>query len=146
MTVARILKNKGNTDVVTIGPDATIADASALLGERRIGSVVVTADGSHPDGILSERDIVRALGTRGAAILDLPVTELMTSELQTARPEDLANEALARMTEGRFRHMPVLEDGVLVGLITLGDVVKARLEEAEADRAAMVGMVQGSVA
>ncbi|MEM9798564.1 MAG: CBS domain-containing protein [Pseudomonadota bacterium] len=143
MTVSRALKMKGGQDVHTITPDATIADAVAELGARRIGALVVSSDGSHPDGILSERDIVRELGRQGAEILSRPVSDLMTREVKTCTPGDAANDAIRTMSESRFRHMPVLQDGALVGVISMGDVVKMRLSELQNERDAMEAMIAG---
>lgn len=143
MTVAKILKSKGTDDVVTMTPGHTVAEATQLLSEKRIGSVVVSADGKTADGILSERDIVREVGRRGAGCLSDLVEEMMTRKLVTCTREQRADEVLAIMTEGRFRHMPVVEGGAMVGLITLGDVVKYRLSELSMEKDALEGMIMG---
>ena len=143
MTVAKILKSKGSADVVTIAPGSTVAEAAGLLSEKRIGSVVISADGSDASGILSERDIVREIGRRGAGCLDEPVDTMMTTKLVTCTRADKADAVLATMTKGRFRHMPVMEEGKMVGLITLGDVVKYRLEELAMEKDALEGMIMG---
>jgi CBS domain-containing protein len=143
MTVRKVLRSKGVDGVHTIAPDATIAEAAAELGARRIGALIVSADGRVPEGILSERDIVRELGKQGASILSRPVSDLMTSKLRCCEPSDAAQGVLREMTVGRFRHMPVVEDGALVGVVSLGDVVKMRLEEVAGERDAMEQMIAG---
>jgi len=143
MQVHHILKSKADDGVVTVPPDAMVSDAAKLLAERRIGTVVISEDGSVALGILSERDIVKHLAANGAACLDAKVSEYMTSKLQTTHRDEEADSVLKRMTEGRFRHMPVIEDGNLVGLITIGDVVKARLSELAMEKSALEGMIMG---
>ncbi|SFR17334.1 CBS domain-containing protein [Poseidonocella sedimentorum] len=143
MLVHQILKSKGDDGVVTVEPGTLVSDAATILAERRIGTVVISTDGTRAEGILSERDIVRALAARGAVCLGWSVDEMMTRDLQTCARDDLADAILARMTEGRFRHMPVVEGGQLVGLITLGDVVKARLSELAMEKDALQGMIMG---
>lgn len=144
MTVTRILKSKGSRDVVTIAPGKTVSDAAAILSERKIGSLVVSEDGTRASGILSERDIVREIGRRGAACLLEPVEALMTRRLVTCQMSETADAVLAKMTDGRFRHMPVVdEDDNMVGLVTLGDVVKYRLSEVTAENQALEGMIMG---
>lgn len=129
MTVAAILSNKGR-DVITVSPDLSIADIVRILAERRIGAIVVTDGANHILGIVSERDVVRALA-RGAAALDGPVSSIMTAKVVTCTDRNTINEVMARMTEGRFRHLPVEEDGQLAGIVSIGDVVKARIEQVE---------------
>lgn len=143
MLVSQILKAKANTGVVTIGPDAAVSDAANLLSTNRIGSVVVTPDGKHAQGILSERDIVREIGKRGPACLKDQVSDMMTADPVTCAVSDTADEVLSRMTEGRFRHMPVVQDGDMIGLITIGDVVKSRLTELAMEKDALEGMIMG---
>ncbi len=143
MLVSQILKSKAEDTVVTVSPGTLVSDAAKMLAEKKIGTVVVSADGSKADGILSERDIVRELGNQGAAILQLTVDKLMTAKLVTCKRDDRADAILQTMTEGRFRHMPVVEDGVLVGIVTLGDVVKARLTELAMEKNALEGMIMG---
>ena len=130
MTVRSILDEKGH-DVVTLRPDATLAEATRLLGERRIGAVVVTRGDRKIEGILSERDIVRASGEHGADALDLAVGKVMTARVRTCRETSTVNEVMEVMTRGRFRHLPVEKDGQLDGIISIGDVVKRRIEEVE---------------
>ena len=143
MLVHQILKSKSDDAVVTVPPGTTIAAAAKTLAERRIGTVVVSPDGHKAHGILSERDIVRELAKRGGSMLTDTVEKYMTSKLVTCGRDDKADAVLQLMTDGRFRHMPVLEDGELVGLITLGDVVKARLTELAMEKDALEGMIMG---
>ena len=137
MNVETILAGKGR-DVLTIAPDAVIADAVQLLGAKGVGAVVVSADGKKVSGILSERDIVRGLSEHGGALLDRRIDDFMTRDVETCTGRDTDQEVLALMTERRFRHVPVVEDDVLVGIVSIGDVVKSRLDgiasEAEAMR------------
>lgn len=143
MLVQQILKEKGNADVVTVVPGSLVQDAAKILAERHIGTVVVSQNGSTADGILSERDIVREIGNRGPSCMSDKVDDLMTKELVTCSRNDDAVDILEKMTAGRFRHMPVVENGELVGLITLGDVVKARLSELAMEKDALQGMIMG---
>jgi CBS domain-containing protein len=131
MLVSDILRRKGR-EVVCAPPNQTVTDAAQLMSRQGIGSVLVLSDGSIA-GILSERDIVRALAEHGPGCLDRPVSELMTSHVVTCGPEERVDRVMALMTDGRFRHVPVIEQGRLVGLISIGDVVKNRLEEAQAE-------------
>lgn len=144
MLVAQILNSKANDTVVTIRSAATVSAAVETLSQRRIGALVVSDDGTTPLGILSERDIVRELGKRGPAVLQEPVAGLMTARLVTCTREDHADEVLARMTDGRFRHMPVMNGTRMAGLISIGDVVKARLSELAMERDALEGMIMGN--
>ncbi len=143
MIVAQILKSKPEMGVVSIKPAASISEAVAILAEKRIGTVVVSADGASLDGILSERDIVRELGRRGVALMAEPVSAIMTSKLVTCCSLDNTDDILAMMTEGRFRHIPVVDDGTMVGLISIGDAVKARLSELSMEKDALEGMIRG---
>jgi CBS domain-containing protein len=143
MTVAKILHSKGTTDVHTIAPDKSVAEAAGFLSERRIGSLVVSEDGKTALGIISERDIVREIGRRGPGCLSESVAQMMTRDPVTCEKSDRADTILARMTTGRFRHMPVIEDGEMVGIVTLGDVVKYRLEEVKMEKEALEGMIMG---
>ena len=142
MRIDRIIRDKGG-DVVTIAPGETVATAAKLLSEKRIGAVIVCDSDQPPAGILSERDIVRRLGEMGAGCLDQTVSELMTRELKSCAPTDTLDEVLSKMTDGRFRHMPVMEDDAMVGLVSIGDVVKSRLNELAHERDALEGMVRG---
>lgn len=143
MLVSQILKMKADAGVVTIAPSATVTDAAQMLSSGRIGSVVVSADGKSALGILSERDIVREIGKRGAGCLSETVESMMTRDLVTCVSTDSADGVMGRMTEGHFRHMPVVEEGVMIGLVTLGDVVKARLSEVAMEKEALQGMIMG---
>lgn len=143
MLVQQILKSKETDGVLTIGPAAPVTEAIALLSERRIGSLVVSADGTTVEGILSERDIVREIGRRGPVCLDETVGEMMTRKIVTCAMSDTADEVLAMMTRGRFRHLPVVEGGRMIGLISIGDVVKARLSELAMEKDALEGMIMG---
>ncbi|WEX07071.1 CBS domain-containing protein [Chelativorans sp. AA-79] len=130
MTVKSILDVKGR-DVVTIAASKTLGEAAELLAERRIGAVIVMDRGERIGGILSERDIVRAIAQDGPAALDKSVSAVMTEKVKTCRESHTVNEVMQIMTQGRFRHLPVEESGRLVGIISIGDVVKRRIEEVE---------------
>lgn len=145
MIVKQILAMKAGPDeIVTIAPDTTVAEATRLLSERRIGAVVVSSDGKTPDGILSERDIVRELGRAGPACLDQKVEAVMTRAIYGCAPGDTTDSVLETMTTRRFRHMPVMEDNVMVGFISIGDVVAARLAELQMEKDALTGMIMGN--
>ena len=132
MKINDVLRGKGN-QVVTISPDATVTELLALLAERNIGAVVVSTNGSSVDGIVSERDIVRLWnGTPDAG--DVRVSAIMTAQVQTATPDDLIDNLMRLMTEHRIRHVPVVVDGNLAGLVSIGDVVKSRIGELEFER------------
>ncbi len=144
MNVSQILKTKAVEGVLTLGTQASVSDAAAIMSQKRIGTVVVSDDnGKTAAGILSERDIVRELGKRGASCLTETIATMMTRKLVTCAPSDTSDAILSKMTEGRFRHMPVLDGGTLIGLISIGDVVKARLAELAMERDALEGMVMG---
>ncbi|MBO9445189.1 CBS domain-containing protein [Ruegeria sp. R14_0] len=144
MLVQAILKSKATGGVVTVAPTITVSDASKILSEKRIGTVVVSEDGGETAmGILSERDIVRELAASGSGCLNQPVSAYMTHDLVTATQQDTVQDIMSRMTEGRFRHMPVVEEGKLVGIVTLGDVVKAQLAELAMEKDALQGMIMG---
>jgi CBS domain-containing protein len=136
MTVNAILSRKGR-DVVTIAPTANLSEAVKLLAEKRIGAVVVTGADDRVAGILSERDIVRALGERGADALGDNVAAVMTRKVTTCAEADTISVIMERMTTGKFRHLPVVEQGQLVGVISIGDVVKTRVEEIERESDAL---------
>lgn len=132
MLIGQILATKGR-DVVTIGPDATVAEAARLLRDRRIGAIVVIEGDGGLCGILSERDVAHGLADRGSDLLDMRVADLMTPDVITCAPGDGIEKLMADMTKGRVRHLPVIDDGRLAGLISIGDLVKHRLEELEAE-------------
>ena len=129
MTIAAILRTKGN-DVTSVAPETPVHSVVRTLANARIGSVLVIDPEGSLVGILSERDIVISLASQGAATLDLPASRIMTRAPRTASPRTTEEEAMGLMTDGRFRHLPVVEDGVLVGLVSIGDVVKARITQA----------------
>jgi CBS domain-containing protein len=141
MIVKSILSEKG-ADVVTIEPTANVADAARILSERRIGALVVTGAGERVVGIVSERDIVRALARHGADALKLPLTEVMTRKVVTCTREDTVSVLMERMTSGKFRHLPVVEAERLVGIISIGDVVKLRVAEMELEQNALRDYIQ----
>ncbi|WP_374397975.1 CBS domain-containing protein [Tabrizicola sp.] len=143
MLVQQILASKGDSGVITVAPGTTVQEVAALLSSKRIGAVIVSADGKAAKGIVSERDIVRELGKRGAACLGDKVESLMTAKIVSCTRAEGTDAVLGRMTDGRFRHMPVIEDGKMVGLISIGDVVKARLMELAAEKDALEGMIKG---
>ncbi|MDF2365888.1 CBS domain-containing protein [Sneathiella sp.] len=136
MNVAGILKVKGN-DVITVVPSDNIAAVSNILGEKRIGAVLVVDKFGKLCGVLSERDIVRSLSESGDGCLKLLASDLMTSDLVTTSPSETIDNVMALMTEKRIRHLPVLEDGKLAGFISIGDVVKSRMDEVEREAAAL---------
>ncbi|MEM6972210.1 MAG: CBS domain-containing protein [Pseudomonadota bacterium] len=145
MKVMQILKLKGSTGVETIAETASVAEAVGRLSAKGIGALVVTRDGGSMAGIVSERDIVRQIGREGATVLSQSVRGIMTVKVSTCEPGEDALEVLNRMTRGRFRHMPVLLRGQLAGILSIGDVVKARIEEIEAENEAMAHMLSGSI-
>lgn len=142
-TVGIILDRKGR-DVVTIEAGATLAEATTRLAERGIGALVVTAEGQPVAGIISERDIVRCIASEGSGCLERPVREFMSTDVRTCTTEDNADELSSVMTERRFRHLPVVEDGELVGIVSIGDVVKSRIDDLEVEKDALEGYVTGS--
>ncbi|MGB3316492.1 MAG: CBS domain-containing protein [Albidovulum sp.] len=144
MQVHQILRSKPKQSIITVKPGTSIADAARLLAERRIGAVVVSEDGKTPMGILSERDIVRDLGRRGSGCLVDTVDALMTRNLISCEPTDSADSVLEKMTAGRFRHMPVMEGAEMTGIISIGDVVAARMSELAMEKDALEGMIMGN--
>lgn len=144
MIVKNIIDSKAMSRIVTMKPTEDVRKAVEVLAQNRIGAVIVSRDGAIVDGILSERDIVRALGTKGASILDGQVQDLMTSAVIGCHPEDTAMSVLEKMTDGRFRHMPVIEDNRMIGVISIGDVVKARITEVQSENAALTDMISNS--
>jgi CBS domain-containing protein len=136
MTVKAILSRKG-TEVATIEPNATLAEAIKTLAERRIGALLITGADRRVVGIISERDIVRTLGERGPSAVNGPVADVMTRKVVTCSQSETVCEIMERMTSGKFRHVPVVEQGRLIGIVSIGDVVKSRLEEMEREQAAL---------
>jgi CBS domain-containing protein len=143
MEISDVLRVKG-TQVVTVTPDTTVRRLLAVLAEYGIGAVVVSRDGRSIDGIASERDIVRALASRGAAVMSEPVTAIYTAEVRTVTPETPLEEVMRLMTEHRVRHAPVMVDGGLRGIVSIGDVVKNRIDELEIERSALTDYITGS--
>lgn len=143
MIVSQILKTKA-AGVVTIAPGTTLREAVEVLTTRRIGALVVSADGKRVMGIVSERDVVRELGRAGPACLDQPVDKVMTRAVLGCAPTDTADSVLETMTARRFRHMPVLENNEMIGFISIGDVVAARLAELQMEKDALTGMIMGN--
>ncbi|WP_448031148.1 CBS domain-containing protein [Bradyrhizobium liaoningense] len=135
MTVRSILNTKGH-QIVSVEPDAKVAATIKLLGEKKIGAVLVMNQ-SRLEGILSERDIVRVLGERGAGVLEAPVSEVMTRKVVTCKETDTVAELMEMMTSGKFRHLPVIDNGKVVGLISIGDIVKRRVQEYESEQEAL---------
>ena len=142
MNVETILRNKGNR-VSTIRSDATIADAVDMLRRYGIGALVVSDDDSGVDGILSERDIVSSLADDGIESLSRPVSEVMTRAVLTCEPQDTVAELMAEMTNRRIRHFPVVENGKLCGIVSIGDVVKSRLDEIEFEANSLRSFIAG---
>jgi CBS domain-containing protein len=143
MFVSDILVQKG-ARVFTVAPEASLADAVDMLAIRRIGSVLVVDAGGNIAGIISERDVVRAVSNQGAAAMSLRVAEAMTTEVVVCDPDDSIDQVMAVMTSGRFRHLPVVRHGELYGLVSIGDVVKARLEDARHEAEALKAYIVAS--
>jgi CBS domain-containing protein len=141
MKVSEIVAAKGR-EVVTIEPTATLHTAAKLLASRKIGAVLILGAGGRIAGILSERDIVRVLAEEGANALDSPVARTMTRDVMTCSEDDSCAEIMERMTAGKFRHLPVVHDSKIVGVISIGDVVKQRVEEIERESKAMHDYIQ----
>jgi CBS domain-containing protein len=135
MTVRAILDSKGH-HILSVEPDARLSAAIKILAERRIGAVLVMSN-QRMEGILSERDIVRVLGERGAAVLDEPVRDVMTRKVISCKQSDTVGAIMEMMTSGKFRHLPVVEDDKVVGLISIGDIVKWRVREYESEQEAL---------
>jgi len=143
MPISDILRVKG-MQVVTITPDTKVRHLLAVLAEHGIGAVVVSHDGTSVDGIASERDIVRALARRGAAVMSEPVTAIYTAEVHTVTPQTPLEEIMRLMTEHRVRHAPVVVGGRLHGIVSIGDVVKNRIDELETERTALTDYITGT--
>lgn len=143
MRIAEVIRRKG-ADVITVAPDAGVADLVALLGEKRIGALVVSSDGGATvAGIVSERDVVARLASEGPAVLERTVADIMTVEVETCGPDDELESLARRMTDLRVRHLPVVVDGRLTAIVSIGDVVKNRLDELQDERDQLVTYVQG---
>ncbi|MGQ0631232.1 MAG: CBS domain-containing protein [Sporichthyaceae bacterium] len=143
MRISDVLRTKG-AEVFTISPDTTVSDFLAIMVERRIGACVLSPDGLTVAGIVSERDIAKALHTRGAALLTEPVSVIATIDVQTADPADSLDDLTRVMTDRRIRHVPVVVEGKLVGLVSIGDVVKYRMDELETERQALVDYISSA--
>ena len=143
MTVEKLLRTKGST-VVTIRPDASLADATHELAAGNFGALIVSADGREVIGIISERDIVRSLAKEGASALDRKVSDVMTIEVFSCAPSDRVDDMMAVMSNRRFRHMPVIENGVLCGVISMTDVMRKRIDEIQHEADAMRTFITGS--
>ncbi len=142
MLISQVLRRKGS-DGATIEPGASVTTVLASLAEHGVGALVVSGDGRAVDGIVSERDIVRAMAHHGADTLDMTAAELMTAEVVTCSPDASIDQLMAAMTERRFRHVPVTEDHVLVGIVSIGDVVNARVRELETETEQLTNYISG---
>ena len=143
MLVQNILNSKEKTGIYWLAPSEPVSKAVQIMSDNRIGTIVVSHDGEVPTGILSERDIVREMGKQGLEILSGSIEALMTKKLITTTVDVTADQVIQIMTDGRFRHLPVMSDGKLIGLISIGDVVKARLSQLAMEKDALEGMVMG---
>ena len=141
MRISQVLQNKGD-DVATVSRHASVNDALSLLAFRGVGALVVSEDGRHAEGIVSERDVVRALHVRGPHVVEQTVADVMTGLIRTCSPDDHIEEVMAMMTELRVRHLPVMVDGELAGIVSIGDVVKARIDELEKVRFELVEYIR----
>ncbi len=141
MRITDVLRGKGDF-VVTISPDETVRTLLDALAEHRVGALVVSPDGVTVAGIVSERDVVRHLQSKGADLLDLPVSQIMTSQVHTCTPDTVVDDMMVMMTERRIRHVPVLIDGRMVGIISIGDVVKHRIGELQIERDHLTAYIQ----
>ena len=142
MRITDVLRGQG-TQAVTVPPDTKVRRLLDVLAEHGIGAVVVSADGTSVGGIVSERDIVRAFAKRGAAVMSEPVTDIYTADVHTITPDISLDEVLRMMTERRIRHAPVVVDGTLRGIVSIGDVVKNRIDELETERAHLTDYITG---
>ena len=141
MRVSQLLRHKGR-EIATIDGAESVRTALAVLAEKGIGALVVSSDGRRIDGIVSERDVARGLHERGAGLLAEPVSSVMTPEVHTCPPDASVHDLARTMTDKRVRHVPVVVDGALVGIVSIGDVVKARLDELEEERKQLVDYIQ----
>jgi CBS domain-containing protein len=141
MRISQVIRRKGDL-VVTVRPDATVEELLELLEEHKIGAAVVSDDGSTVSGIVSERDVVRALHADGVGVLEETVATIMTSEVETCTPDDRIDALARTMTDRRIRHIPVLVDGKLAAIVSIGDIVKFRIDELQLERDQLVGYIQ----
>lgn len=142
MSISDILRRKGH-EVSTVRPDETVGSLIDQLAELRIGALVVSLDGQRVEGIVSERDVVRALHASGASLLDRPVSSIMTVKVHTCEPSASVDDLMRLMTDQRIRHVPVVQDGLLAGIVSIGDVVKRRMDELQDERDQLVGYIRG---
>ncbi len=142
MRIADVLRHKGDA-VVTVPPEVSVARLLEMLDEHGVGALVVSSDGRRLEGIVSERDVVRALHRRGAELLEAPVSQIMTAVVHTCRRQDAVDDLMVTMTEQRVRHIPVVEDGDLVGIVSIGDVVKHRIGELQTERDQLTAYISG---
>jgi CBS domain-containing protein len=143
MRIAQVLSTKPSHEVVTVAPDATVRELVAQLADHNVGALIVSDDGSSIDGIVSERDVVRRIHD-DESVLGSPVSAIMTADVVTCKPQDLVNDLMQLMTERRIRHVPVVDNGALSGIISIGDVVKSRMSELEFERDQLDSYVQSS--
>ncbi|MEM6677550.1 MAG: CBS domain-containing protein [Pseudomonadota bacterium] len=143
MKIAQVLKQKASMHVETAAAQMSVAEVAGILASKKIGALVVTRPDGSISGIVSERDVVRHVGSEGPSALSKPVHAIMTARVEHCSPDEETLSVLARMTNGRFRHMPVLEDGQMIGVLSIGDVVKARIDELAAENEAMAAMLAG---
>jgi CBS domain-containing protein len=135
MRISDVIGTKSSKDVITISPDATVRDLIRMLSEHNVGALIVSADGSAVDGIVSERDVVRHLHSTGTSVLEAPVSQIMTSEVTTGSADDNIADLAGTMTEMRVRHVPIVDaDGKLAAIVSIGDIVKHRLSELQSER------------
>lgn len=145
MHVRDILSTKQIGKILSVATSDTVSKAAELLSEMRIGAVIVRDAGNELDGILSERDIVREIGRRGVECMSDKVSALMTTNVKSCSPTDTTQDVMKMMSDGRFRHMPVMEDGKLIGVISIGDVVAARIKEVQFENDSMAEMIAGNI-
>jgi len=143
MLIKQILAVKGSVKIATVAPDSPLSEAANILSNHGIGALVVSNTGTDVAGILSERDIVRELGKRGATCMSDTVSDVMTSKIVTTTASETAESVLAQMTEKRFRHMPVMDGDKMVGIVSIGDIVSARLSEISTEKDALQDMIMG---
>ena len=143
MLIGQILEAKPSQVVFRISQNATVSDAVDSLAAKGVGALLVSEDGKSIDGIISERDIIREIGSTGAECLTRPVHSVMTSKITSCSTSDSAEQALQLMTQGRFRHLPVMRDDELIGMISIGDVVKARIDEVQTEKGHLEDMIRG---
>lgn len=142
MRISDLLRRKGNL-VVTVKPDQPVTILLDLLAEHMVGALVVSSDNKTVDGIVSERDVVRRLQEFGPSLLQAPVRDIMTSQVHSCPPETDLDELMRVMTTGRFRHVPVIDKGRLIGIVSIGDVVKHRIDELQSERDQLTAYIQG---